>query len=53
MNNTNKHIIDSQKTCLLKLWNGQYMGNAKKIFFCKEAYPSITCVICKSLEPDT
>ena len=51
---TNKHITDSQKTCLLKLRHGQYMGNArKKLFFGRETYPSITCSICNSLELDT
>ena len=51
---TNKHITDSQKTCLLKLKHGQYMGNARKqLFFGREIYPSITCSICNSLEPDT
>ena len=51
---TNKHITDSQKTCLLKLRHGQYMGNARKqLFFGRETYPSITCSICNSLEPDT
>ena len=51
---TNKHITDSQKTCLLKLRHGQYMGNARKqLFFGREIYPSITCSICNSLEPDT
>ena len=50
----NKHITDSQKTCLLKLRHGQYMDNARKqLFFGREAYPSITCSICNSLEPDT
>ena len=30
------------------------MGNAKKqLFFGREAYPSVTCSICNSLEPDT
>ena len=30
------------------------MGNAKKqLFFGRETYPSITCSICNSLEPDT
>ena len=30
------------------------MGNARKqLFFGREAYPSITCSICNSLEPDT
>ena len=51
---TNKHIIDSQETCLLKLQHGQYMGNARKqLFFGRETYSSITCSICNSLEPDT
>ena len=51
---TNKQITDSQKTCLLKLLHGQYMGNARKqLFFGREAYPSITCSICNFLEPDT
>ena len=51
---TNKHITYSQNTCLLKLRHGQYMDNAKKqLFFGKEAYSSITCLICNSLEPDT
>ena len=51
---TNKYITDSQKTCLLKLRHGQYMGNARKqLFFGRETYPSITCSICNSLEPDT
>ena len=50
---TNKHITDSQKTCLLKLKHGQYMGNAKKqLFFDREAYPSITCSLCNCLEPN-
>ena len=30
---TNKQIIDSQKTCLLKLRHGQYVGNARKQLF--------------------
>ena len=51
---TNKFIIDSQKTCLLRPRHGQYMGNARKqLFFGREAYPSITCSICNSLELDT
>ena len=51
---TNKNITDSQKTCLLKLTHGQYMGNARKqLFFGREAFPSITCPICNSLNPDT
>ena len=51
---TNKQITDSQKTCLLKLIHGHNMGNARKqLFFGREAYPSSTCSICNSLEPDT
>ena len=51
---TNKHVTDSQKTCLLKLRHGQYMGNARKqLFFGRELYPSITCSICDSQDPDT
>ena len=29
----NKHITNSQKTCLLKLRYGQYIGNARKQLF--------------------
>ena len=51
---TNKQITNSQKICLLKLRHGQYMGNARKqLFFGREAYPSSTCSICNSLEPNT
>ena len=51
---TNKNIIDSQKPCLLKLRHGQYVGNARKqLFFGREAFPSITCPICNSPNPDT
>ena len=50
----NKNIIDFQKICLLKLRHGQYMGNAKKqLFFGREAFPSITCSIYDSIDPDT
>ena len=50
----NKNIIDSQKTCLLKLQHGQYMGNARKqLFFGREAFPSITCSIYDSIDPNT
>jgi ribonuclease HI len=50
----NPIIIDSQKTCLIKFWTGQYMGNARKqLFFGIERYPSITCPICNSTDPDT
>ena len=48
---TNKRIIDSQKTYLLKLRHGQYMGNAtKQLFFGREAFLSISCSICNSLK---
>jgi len=51
---TNKNITDSQKTCILKLKHGQYMGNAmKQLFFGRASFPSITCPICNSLDPDT
>ena len=51
---TNKNITNSQKTCLLKLKHGQYMENARKqLFFSREAFPSITCPICNSPDPDT
>ena len=51
---TNKQITNSQKTCILKLQHGQYIGNARKqLFFGREAYPPITCSIYNSLEPDT
>ena len=51
---SNKHITDSQKTCLLKLKQCQYMDNARKqLFFGRETYPSITYAICNSLEPNT
>ena len=51
---TNKNITGSQKTCLLKLRHGQYMRNARKqLFFGREAFSSITCPICNSLDPDT
>ena len=45
---TSKNISNSQKACLLKLKHGQYMGNARKqLFFGKEAFLSITCLIYK------
>ena len=51
---TNRNITDSQKTCLLKLRHGQYMGNARKqLFFGREVFSSITCPICDSTDPDT
>ena len=50
----NPIITDAQKTCLLKFRTGQYMGHARKqLFFGIEAYPSITCPICNSTDPDT
>ena len=51
---TKKHIKDSQKTYLLKLRHGQYMGNGRKqLFLDIEMYRSITCCICNSVEPKT
>ena len=51
---TNINIKDFKKTCLLKLRHGQYMGNARKqLFFGREAFPSITCSTCNSLDPNT
>jgi hypothetical protein len=47
-------ITDYQITCLLKFRLNQYMGNAhKQLFFGTDLYPSITCSIHNSLEPDT
>jgi hypothetical protein len=47
-------VTDSQKTCLLKFRYNQYMDNARKqLFFGQELYPSITCFIYPSPEPDT
>ena len=47
-------MTNSQKTCLLKLQHGQYMGNARRqLFFGRKAFPSITCSIYNSLELDT
>ena len=43
-----------KKTCLMKFRNGQYMGNARKqIFFGHVRFPSISCSICNSTNPDT
>ena len=51
---TNKNIMDSQKTCILKLRDAQYIGNARKqLFFNIEAFVSITCPICNSPDLDT
>jgi len=50
----NPEISDKQKSCLIKFRTGTYMGNARKqLFFGRQAYPSITCSICNSYEPDT
>jgi hypothetical protein len=47
-------ITDPQKTCILKFRYNQYMDNARKqLFFGPIIYPSITCSICNSLEPNT
>jgi hypothetical protein len=47
-------ITDPQKTCILKFRYNQYMGNVQKqLFFGPILYPSITCSICNSPEPDT
>jgi hypothetical protein len=51
---THPDVTNSQKTCLLKFRYNQYMGNARKqLFFTPTLYPSITCPICPSLDPDT
>ena len=51
---TNPLITDKQKSCLIKFRTGTYMGNARKqLFFGRQRYPSITCPICNSNEPDT
>jgi hypothetical protein len=50
----NPNITDKQKSCLIKLRTGTYMGDAKKqLFFGKQRNPTITCPICNSYEPDT
>jgi hypothetical protein len=50
----NPKITDKQKSCLIKFRTGTYMGNARKqLFFGRQTYPSITCSICNSYEPDT
>jgi hypothetical protein len=47
-------VTDSQITCLLKFRYNQYMGNARKqLFFGPALFPSITCPICPSPDPDT
>jgi hypothetical protein len=50
----NPAITGKQKSCLLKFRTGTYMGNARKqMFFGHQSYPTITCPICHSNEPDT
>jgi ribonuclease HI len=50
----NPLITDKQKSCLIKFRTCTYMGNARKqLFFGHHQYPSITCPICNSNEPDT
>lgn len=47
-------ITDAQKTCILKFRYNQYMDNAcKQLFFGPHLYPTISCSICNSLDPDT
>ena len=51
---TNPNITDKQKSCLIKFRTGTYMGQARKqLFFGRQRYPTITCPICNSYEPDT
>jgi hypothetical protein len=51
---TNLAITDKQKSCLIKFRTGTYMGNARKqLFFGHQRYPTITCPICNSNEPNT
>ena len=46
--------MDKQKSCLIKFRTGTYMGHARKqLFFGKQRYPTITCPICNSYEPNT
>jgi hypothetical protein len=50
----NPAITDKQKSCLIKFRTGTYMGNARKqLFFGHQRYPTITCPICNTHEPDT
>ena len=50
----NPIITDKQKSCLIKFRTGTYMGQARKqTFFGRQRFPSITCPICNSYEPDT
>ena len=50
----NPTITDKQKSCLIKFRTGTYMGQARKqTFFGRQRFPTITCPICNSVEPDT
>jgi len=50
----NPIITDKQKSCFIKFRTKTYMGHVRKqIFFGRQRYPSITCSICNSYEPDT
>ena len=50
----NPNITDKQKSCIIKFRTGTYMGQVRKqIFFGRQRYPTITCPICNSQEPDT
>ena len=50
----NPITMDKQKSCLIKFRIGTYMGQAKKqTFFSRQRFPTITCPICNSYEPDT
>jgi hypothetical protein len=50
----NPTITDKQKSCLIKFRTGTYMGQAKKkTFFGRQRFPTITCPIYNSYEPDT
>ena len=50
----NRAITNKQKPCVIKYRTGTYMGNARKqMFFGRQRYPSITCPIYDSYEPDT
>jgi hypothetical protein len=51
----NPSIMDKQKSCsLIKFHTRTYMGQAiKQLFFGRQRFPTITCPICNSYEPDT
>ena len=50
----NPTITNKQKSCLIKFHTGTYMGQAiKQAFFGRQIFPTITCPICNSYEPDT